>query len=163
MQNLSLIYARSLNHCIGSDGRLPWQLPDEYAFFDQTTHGHAVIMGRRTYEDHNAKLDNRLNVVVTRNSHYSAAKDVIVVDSLETAMHTAAKFEETFIIGGVSLLVAAFDKADRVYETRINTTVDGDTFLPEFDFSNFETRTLANHAVDEQHAFSFDIYLHQRH
>ena len=52
MQNLSLIYARSLNHCIGAAGKLPWHLPADYDFFDQTTRGHAIIMGRRTYEDH---------------------------------------------------------------------------------------------------------------
>ena len=163
MQNLSLIYARSLNHCIGAAGKLPWHLPADYDFFDQTTRGHAIIMGRRTYEDHNSKLDDRLNLVVSRDAHYEAAQGVTVAGSLEAAMNLATESQEVFIIGGVPLLVAGFDKADRVYETRINTTVDGDTFLPEFDFSDFETTTLAHHAVDEQHAFSFDIYLHQRH
>ena len=163
MQNLSLIYARTLIHCIGAAGKLPWHLPDDYDFFDQTTRGHAIIMGRRTYEDNNSKQDDIINWVVSRHSHYEAAQGVNVAGSWEAAMNLATESQEVFIIGGVPLLVAAFDKADRVYETRINTTVDGDTFLPEFDFSDFETTTLAHHAVDERHAFSFDIYLHQRH
>jgi len=162
MRNLSLIYARSLNHCIGSEGKLPWQLPDDYQFFDDTTRGHAVVMGRRTYEDHNSKLEDRFNLVVTSNARYIAAEGVTVVGSLQAALDLATKCREVFVIGGVPLLVAAFDKADRVYETRINTTVNGDTFLPAFDFSDFETTTVASHPIDQQHAFSFNIYLHQR-
>ena len=83
MQNLSLIYARSLNHCIGAAGKLPWHLPADYNFFDQTTRGHAIIMGRRTYEDHDSKLDGRLNLVVSRNAHYDTAQGVTVAGSLE--------------------------------------------------------------------------------
>jgi len=162
MQRLSLIYARSLNNCIGSAGDLPWHLPDDYEFFDRTTRGHAVIMGRRTYEDHKIRFDDRLNLVVSKNSNYRAVKGVTVVDSLTAAMTKARDVREIFIIGGVSLFVACFDKADRVYETRINTVVDGGTFLPGFDFSDFETTTLSTHPVDERHAFSFNIYRHDR-
>ncbi len=159
---LSLIYARSLNNCIGSDGGLPWHLPDDYQFFDDTTRGHAVIMGRRTYEDHQCKFEDRLNLVVTTNANYKTAEGVMVADSLTTAMSMTSEVEEMFVIGGVPLFEAAFDKANRVYETRVNTRVNGDTFLPEFDFSNFETTIISSHTADERHAFSFDIFRHER-
>ena len=65
---LSLIYARSENRCIGKDGRIPWRLPDEFKHFKTTTMGKPIIMGRKTYEDHDSALPGRLNIVVTRNA-----------------------------------------------------------------------------------------------
>ena len=162
MQKLSLIYARSVNHCIGANGQVPWNLPADYQFFDDTTRGHAVIMGRRTYEDHRFKFDDRLNLVLTSNSSYKTVEGVLVADSLDTAFNLASNAYEVFVIGGVSLFTAAFDKADSVYETEINTIIEGDTYLPEFDFSRFHTTTLATHPIDECHACSFTIYRHDR-
>ncbi|NBC10803.1 MAG: hypothetical protein GVY24_03590, partial [Planctomycetes bacterium] len=83
---LSLIYARSENHCIGKAGRIPWRLPDDFKHFKRTTMGKPIIMGRRTYEDHESALPGRLNVVITRQPDYRAAEGVVVVDSLDAAL-----------------------------------------------------------------------------
>ena len=74
---LSIIYARSENHCIGHQGRLPWNLPDEFASFNNITDGKAVIMGRRSYEDHHSVLPNRLNIVVSRQVDYVLPAPII--------------------------------------------------------------------------------------
>ena len=79
--DISLIYARSRNYCIGREGRLPWHLPDEFRFFTDTTMGHPVIMGRRSYEDHNGLLPGRLNIVVTHQPDYTVVEGARVAAS----------------------------------------------------------------------------------
>lgn len=161
---LSFIYARSLNRCIGKDGQIPWRLPDEFAHFKKTTMGKPIIMGRRTYEDHESALPGRLNIVVTSRPNYRAAPGVEVLPSLEAALERAhEESEEVFIVGGVSLFEAAFASVDRVYETVVDTHVEnGDTFVPEFDFSGFERRELFSHEADARNAFSFTAYRYDR-
>lgn len=160
---LSLIYARSENHCIGIDGRIPWRLPDDFAHFKRTTMGCPIIMGRRTYEDHESALPGRLNIVITRQAGYTPAQGVVVVAGLDEAIATARRDHgDYFVIGGVQLFVDSLPLADRVYETVVHATVDGDAFLPAFDFSNWHTSELATHSADDRHAHAFTIYQHDR-
>jgi dihydrofolate reductase len=63
---ISLIYARSLNHCIGNKGQIPWHLPDEFTHIENTTMGKLVIMGRKPYEDHASALPGCLNIVISK-------------------------------------------------------------------------------------------------
>ena len=160
---LSLIFARSENRCIGREGRIPWRLPDEFAHFRRTTMGKPVLMGRRTYEDHASALPGRLNIVITRQSDYQVADGVLVAASLEDAMARARQdHDEIFVIGGVRFFAEALPQADHVYETIVHATVDGDAFLPEFDFSAWQTTVLEEHPSDERHAFAFTILRHDR-
>lgn len=161
---LSLIYARSENHCIGKAGRIPWRLPDDFKHFKRTTMGKPIIMGRRTYEDHESALPGRLNVVITRQPDYRAAEGVVVVDSLDAALDRAYQdSDEVFVIGGSQFFAEAFPRSDRVYETIVHTTVeDGDTFIPAFDFSEWYGEKLLYHAADDRHAFAFTIYRYDR-
>lgn len=161
---LSLIYARSVDYCIGKAGRVPWHLPDEFAHFKRTTRHHVVIMGRRTYEDHETLLPDRINIVITTTPAYQAAPGVLLVSSFEAALELAGREgREIFVVGGVRLFEQSFASAQRVYETIVHTTVpDGDTFVPQFDFSGFRRQVLEQHPVDARHAFSFEVSLYQR-
>jgi len=161
---LALIYARSENHCIGKGGRIPWRLPDDFAHFKRTTMGCPIIMGRKTYEDHESALPGRLNIVVTRQVGYRTADGVAVVDSLEAAYDLARSDRETyFVIGGARFFELAFPQADTVYETVVHATIeDGDTFVPAFDFAGWRSTRLSEHAADERHAFPFTIFQHDR-
>jgi dihydrofolate reductase len=161
---LSFIYARSENRCIGKQGQIPWRLPDEFAHFKKTTMGKPIIMGRRTYEDHESALPGRLNIVVTTRPDYQVAEGVEVCASLDEAIERASQqSDEVFIVGGVSLFAAAFPSVNRVYETVVHTEVeDGDTFVPHFDFSDFDRSELFEHPSDARHAFSFTAYRYDR-
>ena len=160
--SLSIIYARDENHCIGFNGRLPWQLPDEFESFNRITQGHAIIMGRVSYEDHRSCLANRLNIVLTRQENYPLAAGVISCCELEPALSLAAEYSnESFIIGGVNLITANLTNADVVYETVVHAETLGDTFLPKFDFSNWHTEVLSEHPIDAKHRYSFTVYRHQ--
>lgn len=160
---IALIYARSMNHCIGNKGQIPWRLPDDFAHFKKTTMGKPIIMGRKTYEDHDSALPGRLNIVVSRQTNYPAAAGVKVVPSLDDAIALAkAESEEIFIIGGVYFFEAALSKADVVYETIVEANVIGDAILPVFDFSKWQTELLQDHPADERHVFAFKVYKHSR-
>ena len=160
---ISIIYARSQNYCIGRNGDLPWDLPDEFAHFTRTTTGGAVIMGRKTYQDHNSYLSGRVNIVVSRNSYLTLAPKVLRASSLVQAVAIAARERgEIFVIGGSGLLTEAFPGATTAYETVVHADIEGDTFVTPFDFSSWRTEQLEEHPVDDRHAHGFAIYRHVR-
>ncbi|MFT5484093.1 MAG: dihydrofolate reductase [Halieaceae bacterium] len=160
---LSLIYARSLDHCIGDQGRVPWHLPNEFAHFESTTMNKPIIMGRKTYEDHYSVLPGRFNIVVSTQRGYKAIDGVTVVPSLSDAIKLAKTQDtEVFVIGGVNFFAAALPYATHVYETVIEAKIGGDTVLPTFDFNHWNTKLLIDHPIDDQHEFAFRSYRHSR-
>ena len=160
---ICLIYARSLNYCIGSDGHIPWRLPDDFRHFKATTAGGAVIMGRKTYEDHECAFPGRLNIVVSRNPDYQVVEGVELVESLDAAIDLARqRGKPVFIIGGAAFFEQGFALADTVYETLVRAAVEGDTFVPAFDFSGWQTECLQQHPADDNHAYRFDVLRHSR-
>ena len=160
---LSLIYARSKNHCIGAAGAIPWHLPDDFAHFKHTTMGKPIIMGRKTYQDHQSALPGRLNIVVSSQANYPLADGIVLAHSLAEAIAIAHENNPSiFVIGGVSFFVEALPQADAVYETVVDAEVEGDAILPEFDFTGWQTEVLHQHAADERHKFGFTIYKHSR-
>ena len=160
---LSLIYARSLNRCIGKDGRIPWHLPDEFGHFKKTTLGKPIIMGRKTYEDHKSVLPGRRNIVISRQPDYSAVEGIELAGSLESAIAMAGETsDEIFVIGGVHFFVAAMPLADCIYETVVQANIEGEAKLPTFDLSGWKTSLLGEHDIDERHAYAYKMYKHQR-
>jgi dihydrofolate reductase len=154
--NLSIIAAVSENRVIGRKGGLPWNLPADQAFFKRVTIGHAVIMGRRTYESIRRPLPKRTNIVVTRNPDFEAP-GAVVVDSLDTALEIAADDDEVFVAGGAELYREALPRADRLYLTLVHACVEGDAFFPEIDFSRWRLLDDVRHEVDDRHAHAFSI------
>ena len=103
---ISLIYARSMDHCIGKNGRVPWHLPEEFAHFENTTMGKPVIMGRKTYEDHESVLRGRTNIVISTQAGYKAVAGVKLVRSFDEAVTLAqSESEHFFVILGSSVRI----------------------------------------------------------
>lgn len=161
--DISLIYARSTNYCIGKAGGLAWHLPDESRFFNEITRGKPVIMGRLTYEDHTSLLPGRMNIVVSRTPGYAVVAGVNRAASLADALELAAmQAREAFVIGGVRLFVEAMPGATRVYETIVDATIEGDSYLPRFDFDMWKSTHLHRHEADQRHEYGYTIFLHER-
>lgn len=161
---IALIAAASDNDVIGRANQLPWHLPDEYRHFRQTTEGHHVIMGRRTWESRGKPLPNRVNLVVTSQADYSAP-GATVVGSLAEALRVAgaAGEQEAFVIGGTRLYAEALASADRLYLTRVHTQVDdGDALFPRYDASQWRVVETHEHPADARHAFAFTIQTFER-
>jgi len=134
---LALIVAVAENGVIGKDGDLPWRLPGDLKHFRRTTLGHAVIMGRATWESLPKPLAKRRNIVVTRNRDY-VADGAEVVHSFEDAVTLARTTDpEPFVIGGASLYAAALPLATRLVISEVHREVDGDTWFPPFDRDAF--------------------------
>ena len=158
---VSLIWAMSRNRVIGRNNRLPWKLPRDSAFFRTITMGKPVIMGRRTFESVGRPLPGRTNIVLTRSgfAHDSAR----IVPDLDAALETAESqclidgIEECFVVGGANIYALALPHADRLYETLIDADIEGDTYFPPYDASEFTQVAKEDFDADEEHAFPFSI------
>ena len=129
---LHLIYARARNNVIGLQGDLPWHLPEDLAHFKRTTLGQPVVMGRVTWESIPEKfrpLPGRSNVVVSRQSNYSAT-GATVVDSLQAALALFAPDQVVWLIGGAQLYAQGLPLASQVVVTEIDADFEGDAFAP---------------------------------
>jgi len=137
-----IIAAIAENKAIGKNGDLPWHIPEDMKHFKNTTTGHPVIMGRKTYQSfpENVKpLPNRTNIVLTRSNFEPEDESVKKANSLEKAYRQAEKLDEkAFIIGGASVYRQAIKDADKMILTEVHKEVDGDTFFPEWDKNQWE-------------------------
>lgn len=158
----SLIVAMARNGVIGLKGALPWRLPDDMAFFKRVTLGHHVVMGRKTWESLRRPLVDRTNIVVTRQRDYRAP-GAQIVPSVRAAMDLAAsaREQEIFVIGGAEIYALALPCAQRIYLTRVEAEVEGDTWLPPLDEGWIEV-SRQEHPADERHPFDFAICVLER-
>jgi len=147
----------SENRAIGRDGGLPWSLPDEMAQFRALTLGHAVIMGRATFESNGGKpLPHRRNLVLTRQSDFSA-DGAEVHATLDAALDAVADDCEPFITGGAEIYRLALPRLDRLYLTVVHADLDGDTFFPPFDAADWRLTDARHHRADARHAHAFTV------
>ncbi len=142
---VSQIAAMAKNRVIGTNLKLPWNIPEDLKFFKDTTNGHIIIHGRKTYESLGFKpLPNRLNIVLTRNPEtLPPHKDIVVYTNLEDALEYAKTKtdewgEEVFIGGGGEIYKQALPYTDRIYLTVIHKEFEGDAKFPEFDKNIFK-------------------------
>jgi len=127
--SLALIAAVASNGVIGVDNRLPWRLSDDLKRFRALTTGHAVIMGRKTWESLPRALPDRQNIVVTRQRGYSAS-GAQVAASLDDALALVELPAPVFCIGGGELFAEALPRADHLYLTEIDRQFAGDARFP---------------------------------
>lgn len=155
----SLVVAVARNGVIGRDNQLPWRLPDDLAYFKRATMGHPIVMGRRTWESIGKPLPGRTNIVVTHDPAYEAP-GCVVAHSLAEAWRAAEGVEgadEVCVIGGTSLFAETLPIADLIHLTEVEADVEGDTFFPDFDRSEWRETEVARHAADARHAYPFRI------
>jgi len=152
---LSLVVAHSRNRVIGRDGRLPWRIPGELKRFKELTMGHAVIMGRKSYEEIGKPLPGRLNIVVSSTKTFEG-ENLVTAASLEQAL-TLAGDRRIFIAGGGQIFAQMIDKVDVLYITEIHAHIDGDAYFPEMDYSQYD-RTLEKH-VDGDLPYDYVTYV----
>lgn len=163
---ISLIAALTRNRVIGKNNDLPWHLPDDMKYFMNTTKGHHVIMGRKNYESippQYRPLPERINIIITRQADFNAP-GCTVVHSLEQALHTArvAGEKEAFVIGGAQIYKEALPYAHRLYLTEIQTELEGDTYFPDIDLSDWKEVSRQHHPADNRHKYAFDFVIYER-
>ena len=153
---ISLIVALARNRVIGRDNQLPWRLSADLQHFKRLTMGKPIIMGRTTYESIGRPLPGRTNIVVTRDSSFSAA-GCRVVHSIDEALVAAGGADEVMIMGGENLYSQLLPRADRLYLTEVQADVSGDAWFPEFDQTQWQELERESHRADEKNEFDYDF------
>lgn len=131
--DITLIAAVCLDNAIGQDGDLICHLRPDMRHFRNTTMGHPVIMGRKTWESLGGPLPGRRNIVISRQEDF-VAPGAEVFRTLHSALQTVDSSDEAFIIGGQQIYTLALPLANRLNITHINIEAPGaDTFFPAID------------------------------
>lgn len=126
---LAMIVAIGDNGAIGKDGKVPWRIPEDLKHFKNVTMGHAIIMGRKTWDEVGRPLPGRRNLVVTRNPSLvldGAEVFTTLADAIAAARTTD---DEPHVIGGSTIYAEAMPLATRIHLTEVHRNVDADTFF----------------------------------
>lgn len=131
---ISAIAAIGKNRELGKGNSLIWRIPADLKRLKELTTGHALIMGRKTYESIGRPLPNRLNIVVTSDPAYDAPGCTIATSLTEAiAAAKAAGHDQVFMFGGARIYQEALSFIEHLYITHIDATDKGaDAFFPDF-------------------------------
>jgi dihydrofolate reductase len=158
---ISMIAAYARHRVIGMNGAVPWRLPADSRYFQRTTMGHTVVMGRKTFDSINQQpLPKRRNVVITNSSTFTApgveivhsAQDVLALDDPG----------EVFIIGGSYIYQLFLERADRLYITTIDLEVEGDTFFPAWNPADFTLLSQKPGRLDARNTLPYTFFIYER-
>ncbi|MBL4625468.1 MAG: dihydrofolate reductase [Flavobacteriales bacterium] len=163
---VSAIVAAGKNLEIGKDNDLLWHLPADMKYFKETTTGHHIITGRKSYESIPKKyrpLPNRVNVVISRQPELlmdGAVMAISIKEAIKIAVN--AKESEAFIIGGGQIYREAIlsDLVDRLYITWVDANFEADTFFPTIDLSKWREISNNQYVKDDRNEYNltFSIY-----
>ncbi len=133
---IAIIAAVSKNNVIGNKGQIPWKIKGEQKRFKELTTGGIVVMGKRSFEEIGKPLPNRTTIVISNTVKYEFDQ-CFTLGSLAEAIEYAED-QDIYIAGGEQLYREALPLADRLYLTKIDLEVEGDTFFPEYEADRFQ-------------------------
>ena len=166
----SLIAAIGRNNELGKGNTLVWDMPEDMKYFRNTTAGHPVIMGRKTFESIGRPMPKRRNVIITRDTNYQSA-GVEVVHSLKEALdlfspkdgQVKTSDEEIFIIGGGDIYKQSMQLADKLYITEIDAEdKDAEAFFPEINLDEWQEISREEHEPDEKNLFKYTFLVYEK-
>ena len=152
----SIIAAIGKNKELGKNGDLVFHIKEDMKYFRDTTKGHKIVMGRKTWESLPGKLPNRENIVISH--HPVDGADATITDLDEFIKQNENTNEEIFIIGGGMVYATFLDHAKNLYLTEIDAPAPAaDTFFPDFDKSKYE-KTIIKKGSEDDLAYAFVKY-----
>lgn len=163
---LSIISAIGKNNEIGKKNALLWDLPSDMKHFRETTKGHTVIMGQKTFESIGRPLPNRRNIIITLDKNFTS-EGIEVVHSpgeLDVLLKKSEKpEEEAFIIGGGQIYKLFIDKADILYITHVDVEFsDADTFFPNIDMTKWKKVKREIQQADELNKYNLEFAIYNK-
>lgn len=165
-KKISAIWAQDQEGLIGHNQVLPWSLPADLKHFKETTTGHAMVMGRVTFDGMGQRaLPNRISLILTRDKNYRVDKEnVLIFTSVEDVLDWYKKGEKNlYVIGGGQIFSAFEPYLDEIIRTDIHDVFEGDTYFPrEFDVSSFKEVSQVFHEKDEQNPHDFTVTVLKR-
>jgi dihydrofolate reductase len=157
---ISFIWAQDENGLIGKDNSLPWHLPEDLKFFKNTTLGHPIVMGRKTYESIGRPLPGRENIILTGDISFEAA-GCTVVSSVDDVLDKS-KVEEVFVTGGAAVFKSFMPYVDRLYVTRIHHVFNGDTYFTAIPWDEFALESCTPGVKNEKNPYNYEFCLYNR-
>lgn len=157
---VSIIVAIASNNAIGRNNELLYHMPNDMKRFKETTTGHTIIMGRKTFNSFPRRpLPNRRNIVLASENNIPEDKQGAEwMTSLPQALNESKNDGEVFIIGGASVYVQALSLADKIYLTIIDDEPQGaDSFFPEIDYNEWKVESEEKFPADEKHAHPYSF------
>ena len=151
-----MIYARAANGVIGRDGAIPWHIPADLRRFKALTMGHAMIMGRKTFESFPSPLPGRRHIVLTRSRGWQA-EGAEVARSKAEALALAGD-DPVAIIGGAEIYRLFEDDAARIELTQVHADYEGDTVMDAPGSEWCETAREDHAASEALPAFTYLTY-----
>ena len=159
MPKITLIAARAANGVIGADNKMPWHLPEDFAFFKAYTLGKPVVMGRKTWQSLPKKpLPGRRNIVVTRQADF-AAEGAETAASLAAAFALCAGEEEIIVMGGGEIYAQAMAQATDLRITEIALEAAGDAVFPNIDPALWHEAERTEHVSANGLRYAFVHYV----
>jgi len=149
---IKAIVAMAENRVIGNAGTIPWHLPEDFKFFKATTIGHAILMGRKTYESIGKPLPGRENIVLSRT--IPETQGITVIRSLDE-LKEPTDGRDLFVIGGEEIYRLLLPKVQELYITKVPRVIEGDTHFPEFE-AKFDSGSKVLETAD------FSVWKHCR-
>lgn len=156
---ISIIVAVSENGAIGKNNELLWRLSEDLKLFKKRTSGHAIVMGRKTFDSIGKPLPNRLNIVISRNSHLKI-EGCEIANSLEKAIEIAkekSEKDEIFVIGGDKIYNLSLNLANKIYLTKVKTKIEGDAFFDISHFNKWRIVSKIDFKNDDKNEYDFEI------
>jgi dihydrofolate reductase len=127
-----LVAAVAANGVIGDDGGIPWRIPEDLRHFKDTTHGHTLLMGRRTFESIGRPLPGRTTVVVTSDPAWNA-DGVLTAPSVEGGIELARELPgDVMVAGGTGIYAAAMPHVTHQVLTEVHRSPSGDASYPDY-------------------------------
>lgn len=143
---LVVVAAMARRRVIGRSGGMPWHLPADLRHFKALTLGHPVVMGRRTFESIGSVLPGRRNIVISRSAR-TVPDGALLASSLDEAVEMAGS-ERVMIIGGGEIYRQALPRASCMELTLIAASVEGDTYFPEWSWSDWRLERMQVRPAD---------------
>lgn len=151
---ISIVVAIAENGAIGYKNDLLWHLPADLKRFKETTTGHSIIMGSRTFRSlPKGALPNRRNIVLSRTQQDFPGAEWAA--SPEAALELVSDEEEAFVIGGAQIYEQMLPYTDKIYLTRVHADFpEADTFFPELDMSEWVELSRTEYPADEKNRYA---------
>lgn len=146
MKDLTMIAAIGKNKELGANNNLIWHIKEDMQFFKETTTGHPILMGRKTFLSLPKLLSDRTHIVLTR-SGASLHSDILSLPSIEEFMNLAKNIDTDFyVIGGGTIYKEFLPFATKMILTEIDESCkEADTFFPDFDINDWNQEVIGEY------------------
>lgn len=160
---LSIIVAKAKNNIIGKNNELVWKLPNDLKRFKEITSGHAIIMGRKTFQSLGRVLPNRKHIVFSQNPDFKVEdENVEVVSSMLEIQEYIENSEENFVIGGAMIYNLLMPYVQKMYVTEIDKEFEGDSFFPKINQDIWKEVSREEGPKSEEIEFDYDYVIYEK-